>query len=239
MSVLNQITCVWEASIDALKVAASSLTFKCLEPAAQSVHVKIPATARSRDGMGSLLAMHLSISIEKEKYMAGGVLSSAAKMSLLSCFREFLLSLSKALQGQPSEKKTWPQKLKDKREYDDLWARHSGDTQPQASRCNHHSRSLPTYEKAPAKLRTGAPKTKREPSCSSVAGPSSVHATHTELSSMATAPPPPPASARPELSPENNYPLLYDSDEPPDDVMDVSSSKPKPKGKGKGKGKAK
>ncbi|KAG8971978.1 hypothetical protein FRC05_010513 [Tulasnella sp. 425] len=137
MSVVDEITCVWEASVDALKVAASSLTFKCLETTARSVHVKIPATARSRDGMGSLLAMHLSISIEKEKYMAGGVLSSAAKISLLSRFGEFLLSLSKALQGQPSEKKSRSQKWKDKRfcakadkmqkasainrEYDDLW----------------------------------------------------------------------------------------------------------------------
>ncbi|KAG9040340.1 hypothetical protein FS837_000770 [Tulasnella sp. UAMH 9824] len=71
------------------------------------------------------------------------------------------------------------------------------------------------------------------------AGPSSTHAAPTEFSSMVTPPAPPPTSTQPDLSMEDDFFLVYDSDERPEDAMETSSSKAKPKHKGKGKGRAK
>ncbi|KIO27734.1 hypothetical protein M407DRAFT_23046 [Tulasnella calospora MUT 4182] len=112
-------------------------------------------------------------------------------------------------------------------------------------------RPLPS---TPSKIRSCAPKIKSGsppdyasvagPSSSRVAGPSSAgsssaHAAHAELPSMMMSPALHPTSARPDRSPEDDYLLIYDLEEQPDETMDASSSKTKHKNKGKGKGKAK
>ncbi|KAG9040339.1 hypothetical protein FS837_000769 [Tulasnella sp. UAMH 9824] len=117
MTDAKELTCVWDASIDALESAVAELSFSFLEVTAGLLHVQIPRTARSGEGMGSLLANHLFTSIARERELAGGILSADAKIRLEGHYGEFILRLSKALRAEANIKKMRSQVKKEKRFY--------------------------------------------------------------------------------------------------------------------------
>ncbi|KAG8964044.1 hypothetical protein FRC05_004328 [Tulasnella sp. 425] len=83
-----------------------------LDGAARLLHVPIPATVHSRDGVGSLLKDHLLTCITKERELAGGCLEPLAKERIENHFGASLHALTEILRVEESAK--FAQRAKEK-----------------------------------------------------------------------------------------------------------------------------